>query len=182
MNMKKVMAGAFAAASLAAVATPAQAAIVINAGTTVTVSGDTSNELDFSLGLSEGALSNPFQAFLNFSNDLAGYYKFAVLTTNDDVNFTSILLTGTGIGAPVELVGLIEDPETWAKNLNLAAGTFQLEINGEYLGTSTGSLGGNLNFAAVPEPATWLMMILGFGLVGGVMRRKQEQRVRYDFA
>jgi hypothetical protein len=24
----------------------------------------------------------------------------------------------------------------------------------------------------VPEPATWAMMIIGFGLVGGVMRRR----------
>jgi hypothetical protein len=26
--------------------------------------------------------------------------------------------------------------------------------------------------AAVPEPATWFMLILGFGLAGGVMRRR----------
>ena len=35
---------------------------------------------------------------------------------------------------------------------------------------------------AVPEPATWLMMIIGFGLVGAAMRRKQPStlRVRYN--
>lgn len=35
---------------------------------------------------------------------------------------------------------------------------------------------------AVPEPATWLMMILGFAAVGGMMRRRsaQEVRVRYS--
>ena len=32
---------------------------------------------------------------------------------------------------------------------------------------------------AVPEPATWAMMIVGFGLVGGAMRR---QRIRARFA
>ena len=26
--------------------------------------------------------------------------------------------------------------------------------------------------APVPEPGTWAMMILGFGLVGGMMRRR----------
>lgn len=35
---------------------------------------------------------------------------------------------------------------------------------------------------AVPEPATWAMMLLGFGLVGGVMRRRQRQSVRLRFA
>lgn len=33
---------------------------------------------------------------------------------------------------------------------------------------------------AVPEPATWAMMILGFGLLGGVMRR-QRQSTRLSF-
>jgi hypothetical protein len=30
------------------------------------------------------------------------------------------------------------------------------------------------NVGAVPEPATWGMMILGFGLIGGAMRRRQR--------
>lgn len=29
--------------------------------------------------------------------------------------------------------------------------------------------------AAAPEPSTWLMMILGFGLVGGALRRRRSQ-------
>lgn len=34
--------------------------------------------------------------------------------------------------------------------------------------------------AAVPEPATWAMVIAGFGLIGGVMRRRRHQvAVRY---
>jgi hypothetical protein len=36
--------------------------------------------------------------------------------------------------------------------------------------------------AAVPEPSTWLMMILGFAAVGFGMRRKQRQTVRLNFA
>jgi hypothetical protein len=31
---------------------------------------------------------------------------------------------------------------------------------------------------AVPEPATWAMMILGFGLVGGAMRRPKTLTVQ----
>ncbi len=34
--------------------------------------------------------------------------------------------------------------------------------------------------AAVPEPATWMMLILGFGLIGGAIRRSPAQvRVRF---
>lgn len=32
---------------------------------------------------------------------------------------------------------------------------------------------------AVPEPATWLMMIAGFGLMGAAMRRRQRAAVRF---
>lgn len=37
---------------------------------------------------------------------------------------------------------------------------------------STLTVNGTLNLPAVPEPATWATMILGFGLVGAVMRRR----------
>ena len=36
--------------------------------------------------------------------------------------------------------------------------------------------------AAVPEPATWLMMILGLGLIGGAMRRRPKQTVSVSYA
>jgi len=48
---------------------------------------------------------------------------------------------------------------------------FIVSNNGDYRNDSTG-----FNFAldaAVPEPATWGMMILGFALVGGLARRSQ---------
>lgn len=40
----------------------------------------------------------------------------------------------------------------------------------------------NVSIAGVPEPATWAMMILGFGLIGGAMRRRTRQSLTYDFA
>lgn len=36
--------------------------------------------------------------------------------------------------------------------------------------------------AAVPEPATWGLMILGFGGIGAVMRRRKVQTVRVTYA
>lgn len=52
------------------------------------------------------------------------------------------------------------------------------------VGTSD-SLGGyvdNITLAQVPEPATWAMMIMGFGLIGGALRSakgRQTTRVRF---
>ncbi|MBV1688356.1 PEPxxWA-CTERM sorting domain-containing protein [Novosphingobium sp. G106] len=49
--------------------------------------------------------------------------------------------------------------------------------NGSVSGVSLYKTGGG-----VPEPATWGLMILGIGLAGGAMRRRQRQAVRYAFA
>lgn len=36
--------------------------------------------------------------------------------------------------------------------------------------------------SAVPEPATWGMMILGFGMIGGVMRRRAKVTTKVSYA
>ena len=35
---------------------------------------------------------------------------------------------------------------------------------------------------AVPEPATWAFMILGFGAIGGAMRRQRKANVKVSYA
>jgi PEP-CTERM motif len=46
--------------------------------------------------------------------------------------------------------------------------------------TATGFSVSATGFGAVPEPATWAMMLVGFGLVGaGMRRRRQKVRVTY---
>lgn len=65
-------------------------------------------------------------------------------------------------------------------------------LTGQYfLYSVTGAAGLNVGLSslsfegtlvpAVPEPATWALMILGFGIVGSALRRRRAQ-VRFNFA
>ena len=77
-------------------------------------------------------------------------------------------VAGAGIGIPI-----------FAGQQNV------LSVN--YLSRGFGAYGGTLNFlptqAAIPEPATWAMMLIGFGAVGAAMRRRKAvPKVRYNFA
>ena len=42
--------------------------------------------------------------------------------------------------------------------------------------TAYGAVLDNVSVSAVPEPATWAMMLFGFALVGGAMRRRTKTR------
>lgn len=86
------------------------------------------------------------------------------------------------------MFGSVLAPNAVVTNLNQLTGSIvaaEMRQKGQVmLGSFDGdmdALGGAFGGAgAVPEPATWGMMIAGFGLVGAVMRRKR-QSVRHVF-
>lgn len=54
-----------------------------------------------------------------------------------------------------------------------------IDRNGSYYGDSTAL---NFSILAVPEPASWAMMLTGFGMVGFGLRSRKRQVVKVTFA
>jgi hypothetical protein len=91
----------------------------------------------------------------------------------NNINFSSLLVDGTSVFSKTSSD---PNPETWAilNPILLDAGTHTITVGGTLNGT-VGSYVGNFNVAqAVPEAATWAMMLLGFGGMGLVIRRRRK--------
>lgn len=180
--MKKIFATAIFAAALAA--TPAMAA----------------KQIDTSVGLNQtapgvwtGTFGNTVTtADLDANSFYTDTYQFTVptlgqvgasavtLTFDGTLTFTEILLNGTALkinqvlDAGNNVVGY--SAISPLGGLSATAGTQNLSVTGKLTG-STGTYTGNVRFeSAVPEPGTWALMILGFGIVGYAMRRRPSVR------
>jgi hypothetical protein len=99
-----------------------------------------------------------------------------------DLDFTSVIFNNGVTDFVVDTTtGAVE--QGGLANIPITFGT-QNSLTVNYLSRGQGSYGGTLTFtpSAIPEPATWGMLLLGFGAMGTVVRRrKQKTRVAYAF-
>jgi hypothetical protein len=114
-----------------------------------------------------------FTSTIDFSNDHAGNYWFSLITSTPGVLFTSLTVTPiTGTGS----VTYSNPTGTSAISMlpgSLGIGSYELTFSG--LSPKGGAESGNFTFQlAVPEPATWALMLLGFGGIGLAMRRRRK--------
>jgi hypothetical protein len=58
---------------------------------------------------------------------------------------------------------------------NLALGNYYLQVSGTMVSDTSGSFGGAVMLAPVPEPETYGMMLAGLGLVGWAARRRKAK-------
>lgn len=97
-----------------------------------------------------------------------------------NIDFTSVMINGVefaiGSTGTVEFRSLAD--------LLLGPGKINtLTVSG--IGSGDASYSGTLSFGnltagGVPEPSTWMMMILGIGFAGMVLRRRQRVHVSYS--
>ena len=187
-TLSLALAGAVALASASA----AQATItVVDAGTNVDVTrvhNGTTTYINYqspdplSAGNENGG---SFSDMLTFYNDTAGIYNLSVLAQFAEdgsaaVNFTTLTLSGTGIpGGFMTFAGPVPNgtANTYAiSNLMLGVGSYTVNLVGT--ANTDAAFQGTVKFnlaGGVPEPATWGLMLLGFGLMGSSMRRRRAR-------
>ena len=169
--MRKLMLSLAGAAALA-ISSAAGAQVTLN-DCSMDCDGPATVGSETTIGFTEAGLAAPtFTEWLTFTNDLAGTYALTLDTSSAGIDFTSAVLSGPG--GPYALNEEFDNDiaEFWQlSSLFLQAGTYTLTIDGN--NRSTGSLGGTVTINSVPEPATWAMMLLGFGAAGYAMRRRR---------
>ena len=167
MRKLALLASAFSAFALAA---PASAAnVILDPGAGGTLSGF--------FGQTVNASGN-FTSTFTFTVPTAGLASVGLVTTVEklgsanNIDFISAFLNGTPLvlftmgGTLIEFGGI--------SDVAVNGGQNTITINGTSAGN--GSFAGNISFSpsSAPEPATWAMLILGFGAVGYTIRRRQR--------
>jgi hypothetical protein len=105
---------------------------------------------------------------------------------NLDLGLASTTLFAQSVnGLPQSVSGGTGTPWTLVSFTAPDTGTYQVTARVANIGdTAVPSylLLDQFDVAAVPEPGTWMLMLLGFGAMGFAMRRRQKSQVRFQFA
>ena len=190
MFLKKLMMTAVAAGALVAAAPAAAAPITVGQWYTFGFSGQGSaigNGNGFSLGTNPVAVAAPDSpwtfvlASVGSITVVDGFIsgdQFAISDFGSAIGTTSAPTTGSSCGS---------DISACLANASMSKGTFSLAAGSHSItGTLPTSVGAGAGFfivrgsdiAAVPEPATWAMMLVGFGAMGVSMRRRRVAVLR----
>lgn len=169
--MRKLILGLVGATALA-IGSAAGATVTVDSST-MNVGGPTLIGDSIRIDYNDSGMTDPFTETLVFTNTDPGLYLITLVSSFPEVSFTSAILTGPS--GPVALALDSDDGiiERWlSPEVGLLAGQYTLTINGTT--GPNGVLGGHVDIQAIPEPATWAMMLLGFGAAGFALRRRRR--------
>ena len=119
-----------------------------------------------------GAFVHEFDFTLDLTN-LTNATVGTIILGAKDIDLTSVFLDGFALTQ----VGFDPAGENWELlGTVLSAGPHKITVSGSVIGfgsTPGATYTGSLNIAAIPEPATWGLMIMGFGAAGYMIRRRR---------
>ena len=185
--MRNLIFAAAGAAALASAST-ANAAIIVTGSTGVDVptvmvnNGATQSTVTWGQDLTT---SGTFSGSVDLFNSLSGLYSIIVGTSTPGATITGLSIFGIAIpaggSAPAGSGSFSASGSSSSLSLlvnNLASGNYRVSYTGTApLNPPGAAVTGNLTFQvvqAVPEPATWAMMMLGFGAIGMTIRRRRR--------
>ncbi len=166
-------------AAVALASAPAQATAVITCNNATNPTTCNFGNSDPTVGI--GAFTDYYHFTLAFARVLTGSFGNYYLNITQNVNFPtgggSSTVSGGTLSTPVPFT-VTQTPNPDVRSIGpvtIGAGNYTVQVNGH--SQANGFYSGVLNFGAVPEPAVWGLMILGFGAVGaGLRRRKAGER------
>jgi len=179
--MKKFVLAAASAAAVIAAAAPASAAVYVsNLGTISTVPQSFRPGFDISTG--------DVDVLITFNLAVATAVNASSFTSSPPpVDFASAGIfagtftarpTGTAIASSTNQMSINGSNFISIAPTILSAGNYTIAVRGTATGAT--SVGSSVSFTAVPEPATWGVMLLGFGMIGaGVRMRRRSTSVRF---
>ena len=178
--MRKLL---LAAAALAVGSTAANATVIVTNPAVVTAPGSAS--------FGSGQITNPTPGTTYSFSDAISFTLGGASPATADASLITFLLNGAQnitFACPTcslfldtaanSFTRITTDPSAEAYQLNpvtINPGLHTIFANGQLAG-ATGSYAGTINVQAapnVPEPATWALMMLGFGAVGWQLRRRR---------
>jgi hypothetical protein len=123
--------------------------------------------------------------------DLSAFNGFLTssFTSNTISNATAVLRSF--YSASNALFGGTQLQSATFNGMGVFAGGNSLNLTGPFsttvrydlaFGAGSGNFNGTVNLTAVPEPATWAMMLFGFACFGYVLRRPKKVAARIRFA
>jgi hypothetical protein len=184
------------AASAAMIAAPAvQAADIVAgqpvpAGYSFEIDGDIANgPVTAAYGRTGIAAGNFTDNFI-FRIDQVGLGSGSISTilsgligSATDLDFTSVTFSNGTTTFPVEIMSSGGLEAGGLANIPVFFGALNtLSVSG--LSRGAGSYGGTLAFTPgpIPEPASWAMMLIGFGAIGSIVRRRRDDNVKVRYA
>lgn len=192
-------------ATVTALVTPAAAAIVVDTGAIATVGGRPLNEAEALAGFFTLNAATMITSVEGMMGGTAATGTIAIFSGGVDPASSSLLFSNSFTIVDSRLTSY---QGVFGQNWNLAAGSYWVGFftdgtnfmafpatnplsrhavrpfdniwvqHGPGLALGIRMIG-NVTPGAVPEPATWAMMLIGFGAIGSAMRLRQRVSVSY---
>ena len=148
-----------------------------------------------------GAIVNGVDRGLGLNNQtsaLGQLHNYGAINAGDTIKFY-VFVADTNRTWTNVIADNVDGVQHFYRGPSYTGGDFGLPLSaarpGSYFGVEDLEGGGDFNYTdlqfiartgAIPEPATWAMLIFGFGLVGGALRRRTagksgQQQVRIAY-